>query len=491
MTWLKKSNRTKLILLYKGKDISKEIQEFLLDFSYTDNDNEAEDIQLTLENTEELWYKEWFPEKGDSIDATILMTRDDEEIKIPIGEFEVDSINVKGKPNVTTIKAISTMISGEIKDTKRSRAWEKIKFKAIVSEIAGNHGYGTVFNIEKDKLYDKIDQNNKSDIEFVKKLCEDQGFDIKVNNKKIIIVDENFYDKKEADFNIFNKETDENKSDLHDLLDWEFDESSIGAYTACENQYKDSKTRKVYKTRVESKKETKSKKVLRLNKKVKSEAENEELCKAALKKENAKTKTAKFSFAPDKAIFAKNILNVSGWGVFDGKYLIDSVSHKIDGSGYVVDLDCRKFYKGMSLTVTSSTEGGETTAGAGSDKIEKMISHAESMLEMGYSQPMRMSAKFADCSSLVCRSMSAAGLMPKGAAYSTATLPTSGYLKEIPISDLRRGDVLNYRHNGKGHAMIYIGDGEVIEAQYGKRAKGVIVGKLRTKGYKAYRPTGG
>lgn len=127
------ANRTKLKVIYKGKDITKEIQEYILDFSYTDNDNDAEDLQLTLENKEELWYKEWFPEKGDTINATIIMIRNGATIPVPIGEFEVDSINVKGKPNITTIKAITAFISGEIRDTKRSKAWEKIKFKAIVS----------------------------------------------------------------------------------------------------------------------------------------------------------------------------------------------------------------------------------------------------------------------------------------------------------------------------------------------------------------------
>lgn len=482
-----KADRTKLKVVYKGKDISKEIQEYILDFSYTDNDNDAEDLQLTLENKEELWYKEWFPEKGDTINATIIMIRDGATIPVPIGKFEVDSINVKGKPNITTIKAITAFISGEIRDTKRSKAWEKIKFKAIVSEIAGKHGYSAVFNIQKDKLYDKVDQNNLSDIEFIKKLCKDLGYDVKVNNTKIIITDEEYYESKGPDFNIYNHREDADKSDIFDLLNWEFDESSIGAYTSCENQYKDPKTRTVYKAKAESKKEKKSKKVLRLNKKVKSDAENEQLCKDALKRENAKTKTAKFSFAPDKAVYGKNIINVSGWGVFDGKYLIDSVTHKIDSNGYTVDLDCRKFYKGMSITTSSSTST-ESDSSKGSDKVEAMISHAESMIGMGYSQPMRMSAKYADCSSTVCRSMSAAGLMPEGAAYDTSSLPDCGYLKEVPMSDLQRGDVLNYRRGGKGHAMIYIGDGKVIEAQ---PRKGVVVGKLRTKGYKAYRPTGG
>lgn len=482
-----KANRTKLKVIYKGKDISEEIQEYILDFSYTDNDNDAEDLQLTLENKEELWYKEWFPEKGDTINATIIIIKDGATIPVPIGEFEVDGINVKGKPNITTIKAITAFISGEIRDTKRSKAWEKIKFKAIVSEIAGKHGYSPVFNIQKDKLYDKVDQNNLSDIEFIKKLCKDLGYDVKVNNTKIIITDEEYYESKGPDFNIYNHREDADKSDIFDLLNWEFDESSIGAYTSCENQYKDPKTRKVYKAKAESKKEKESKKILRLNKKVKSDAENEQLCKDALKRENAKTKTAKFSFAPDKAVYGKNIINVSGWGVFDGKYLIDSVTHKIDSNGYTVDLDCRKFYKGMSITTSSSTST-ESDSAKGSDKVEAMISHAESMIGMGYSQPMRMSAKYADCSSTVCRSMSAAGLMPEGAAYDTSSLPNCGYLKEVPMSDLQRGDVLNYRRGGKGHAMIYIGDGKVIEAQ---PRKGVVVGKLRTKGYKAYRPTGG
>ena len=485
---MKKANRTVLKVVYKGEDISKEIQEYILDFSYTDNDNDTEDLQLTLENKEELWYRDWFPEKGDTIEVTILMFRDDEEIKIPIGEFEVDGLNVKGKPNVSTIKAISAFISGEIRDTKRSKAWEKIDFKSIVSEIAGNHGYSAVFNVENNKTYDKVDQNNLSDIEFIRQLCKDLGFDIKVNNNKIVITDEEYFEKKEPDFNIFNDRKDAAKNDIFDLIDWDFDESSIGAYTSCENQYKDPETRTVYKSKAESKKEHKSKKVLRLNKKVKSDAENEQLCKDALKRENAKTKTAKFSFAPDRPIFAKNLINVTGWGKFDGKYLIDSVNHKIDGNGYTVDLDCRKFYKGMSISTSSESKEAGSDGGSSSDKIEKMISHAESMIGMGYSQPMRMSAKYADCSSTVCRSMSAAGLMPEGAAFSTSTLPTCGYLKGVPMSDLKRGDVLNYRNGGKGHAMIYIGDGKVIEAQ---PRKGVVVGKLRTSGYKAYRPTGG
>lgn len=466
-----------------------------MDFSYTDNDNDSEEVQMNLHNVERPWMQEWFPIKGDKIEATILID-DDKELKC--GEFEVDEISCKGKGNTASIKAISADISGEIKDTKRSHAWEKIDFKRLITEIAEQNEMSVIFHIKENKEYDKIDQKNQSDIEFIKKTCEDLGFDVKVESKTIVITDEDYYRDQKAEYVVtyFDGKTPviEDEKEFYNLLDYEFCETSLGAYTACENQYKDPKSGKTYKAKVGNEKEKDSAKILRLNKKVKSQAECERVCKDALKKESAKSKTAKFTFAPNQAVFAKKLIKVKDFGVFEGDYLIDEVAHSLSSSGYTISLTCRKFYEGMEIKVSSQTldsDGNvisdDKSSGAGGDKIDKMIEHANSMLGMRYSQPMRMSANYADCSSTVCRSMSAAGLMPKGAAFSTATLPSCGYLKEVNMNDLQRGDILNYRSGGKGHAMIYIGNGQVIEAQ---PKRGVVVGKLRTSGYRAYRPTG-
>lgn len=481
--------KTKLKLIYEGVDISKDISTYLLDYSYTDNDNDAEEIQVNLHNVERPWMAEWYPKKGDKMSADIEF---DDETVLSCGEFEVDDISCKGKGNTASIKAVSAAISGEIKDTKRSKAWEKIDYKSIVKEIASKNKMSAIFNIKDNKKYDKLDQKNTSDIEFIKKISTDLGYDVKVESKKIIITDEDYYKSQEAEYEIkypdLKNPTFNADGDTVDLLDYEFSETSLGAYTACENQYKDPKTGITYKARAGSEKEKNSGRILRLNKKVKSQAECEKVCKDALKKENAKSKTAKFNFAPTKPIYAKKKIKVTDFGEFSGDYLIDEVSHNVSSSGYTVSLSCRKFYEGMSIKVSSETvdSQGNTMGGAGSDSIEKMIAHAESMIGMRYSQPMRMSANYADCSSTVCRSMSAAGLMPPGAAFSTANLPSSGYLKKINMNDLQRGDVLNYRRGGKGHAMIYIGNGQVIEAQ---PKRGVCIGKLRTQGYTAYRPT--
>lgn len=485
-----KAFRAGLEISYNGKNITHDLKDEVLSFSYTDNDGSSEELQLTLKNKERLWESSWFPKRGDTIDAKILLFGEETK-KLPCGIFEVDSLELKGLPNTATIKALSTAVSGEIKDTKVSRAWEKIKYKKIVEDIAAKHGMTAIFHIKEDKFYDKIDQNNKSDIEFLKEITENQAFSIKLESKKIVITDDKYYEEQEAAYDITyidkKRQIVQSDKEFYYLTDWNFKETSVGAYVACENQYKSTKTGDVIRTRVENPNSEGTKKILRLNKKVKDETESKELCEKALRKEGAKTKTASFSFHTREPIAAKSLINVQGWGKFDGKYLIDSVSHNLSASGYTVELECRKFYVGMSLTET--TENGVETGtaggvGASNSKIEKMISHAESMLGMKYSQPMRMSKNYADCSSTVARSMSAAGLAPPGAAWSTETIPTCGYFQKINMNELRRGDILNYRRNGKGHAMIYIGNGKVIEAQ---PKRGVSYGKLRTAGYTAYR----
>ena len=50
--------KTKLKLIYEGVDISKDISPYLLDYSYTDNDNDAEEIQVNLHNIERPWMAE-------------------------------------------------------------------------------------------------------------------------------------------------------------------------------------------------------------------------------------------------------------------------------------------------------------------------------------------------------------------------------------------------------------------------------------------------
>lgn len=55
--------------------------------------------------------------------------------------------------------------------------------------------------------------------------------------------------------------------------------------------------------------------------------------KAALRKQNKGEWQCKLSTVGNLAMTEGVTFNVDGWGVYDGKYIADSVTHTIDGSG--------------------------------------------------------------------------------------------------------------------------------------------------------------
>ena len=80
---------------------------------------------------------------------------------------------------------------------------------------------------------------------------------------------------------------------------------------------------------------------------------------------------------------------------------------------------------------------------------------AESMLGWNYSQPLRMTDGYRDCSSFVYTAIADAGLAPKVSwAWTTYTMPSyTNIVEQIPMSELRPGDIVL----GDGHVAFYWG----------------------------------
>ena len=105
------------------------------------------------------------------------------------------------------------------------------------------------------------------------------------------------------------------------------------------------------------------------------------------------------------------------------------------------------------------------------ERIEHMINYALSVQGFSYEEY--------DCSGLVSIAADVAGF-DIAPAYSWL-IEGCPYVKEIPMKDLRRGDLLN---KAGSHIMIYIGDGKVVESV---PKNGVRVAPVRKSGYKALR----
>ncbi|NLM06173.1 MAG: C40 family peptidase [Tissierellia bacterium] len=107
----------------------------------------------------------------------------------------------------------------------------------------------------------------------------------------------------------------------------------------------------------------------------------------------------------------------------------------------------------------------------------------EIMIKFGTSLVGKVSYEDVDCSQFVGAIIDYAGINLQVPPW-TWTIGSSPALEEIPMSELKRGDILNRSDRPNQHVMIYIGNGQILESV---PKLGVRIGKLRTEGYTAYR----
>lgn len=130
-----------------------------------------------------------------------------------------------------------------------------------------------------------------------------------------------------------------------------------------------------------------------------------------------------------------------------------------------------------------------TALGDASGDVGTALSYALSKVGYPYSQELRDSGDYYDCSSLAYYAWKAAGVdISFGGSYSAAAqaqgLEQAG--KSVPLEELQPGDLIyfSYVHNGRykniSHVAIYAGNGMIIEAA--NESTGVVYRKLHSRG---------
>ncbi len=130
-----------------------------------------------------------------------------------------------------------------------------------------------------------------------------------------------------------------------------------------------------------------------------------------------------------------------------------------------------------------------TALGDASGDVGAALSYALSKVGYPYSQELRDSGDYYDCSSLVYYAWKAAGVdISFGGSYSAAAqaqgLEQAG--KSVPLEELQPGDLIyfSYVYNGRykniSHVAIYAGNGMIIEAA--NESTGVVYRNLHSRG---------
>lgn len=138
------ARRVELSVIYKGTAFTKDILKFLKSFSYKDcASGESDQLELQFADKDSLWLNDWYPQKGDNIEANIKIINwngDEKEESFSCGIFTVDDIQFSGRPITFTLKALSKPIADCFSATEKTKTWKKASIKAIAEEMTKNAG---------------------------------------------------------------------------------------------------------------------------------------------------------------------------------------------------------------------------------------------------------------------------------------------------------------------------------------------------------------
>lgn len=334
------ARRTPVSVAFAGTDITKDIKPYLLSLQYTDDmDDFTDDIQFTLQDRDGIWLESWLREAVSAaaggklkMSAVIAPENWGDMGALPTGDFELDSVEASGPPSTVTIKGTSLAFSASARQTKKSKAWENYKLSGIAAEIAGNAGMGFMFESDDDPKYDRVEQSNQSDIDFLKKLCGNAGIHIKATDGKLVLFGAEKYEAKAPVRTI-------QRGAKGGYIKYKLSSGSADTkYSSCRVSYMDPARGKLIEGKAEDG-SISTEQCLEIVAKVKSAGEAQALAAKKLCLHNRFSRVCSFTFPGDTGLAAAVTVQLSGFGGWDGKYLITKAVHAVGASGYTTKIE--------------------------------------------------------------------------------------------------------------------------------------------------------
>jgi len=319
----KAAKRTKLLVEYNNTDITKELEKFLMDWSYTDNlSGEIDNINIKLEDRDDLWLADWFPSKGSTIAPTLLrgFWFGNYDYSTDLGVFELDDI--KGEKSVINLNALATSENSSLRGEEKCAAWEKIYLKTVISEIASKNGMSLVWESSENPKKDRYEQDNETDLAFIHKLCKDAGLCLKLSSNKIVVLDEADYEAQPAkgDINRIPGFTDPIQ-----IKKYSFSSTLTDTYKACRVTHHDSTKKKNIEATFTAPNAPKVGRTLVIKQEVDSKEEALKLAKKKLHEKNKEATKITLEVFTTTHIYAGDTFNLVGFGTLNGKYIVTQI----------------------------------------------------------------------------------------------------------------------------------------------------------------------
>lgn len=334
--------KPKFEIAIAGKNVTQDISRFLSSVEYTDKLEESSgEVQIVLDDISGLWHSDWYPSQGDTL--TLKMGYDGN--MLDCGLFEIDEIELSGKPDVFTIKAIAASITQDLR-TRNSKRYENQTLKKIAQSIADKHGLklvGDTSQLAGIQVGSKA-QNNESDLSFLAKLSKKFGIIFSVRGNQLVFLNPEDLEKQDAILSL--KE--------NQLSRYSFKDKTSDTFETAEVSRRDSKSNSVKKWQQKSSGDPTKKDTLVIGGRIENESQAEAASKGGLRDKNKDKLSGSFSTDGNPLLVAGVNVDMQEFGAFSGKWTVKEARHSISDNGYTTDISIVKGMRPKTVQKTSS-----------------------------------------------------------------------------------------------------------------------------------------
>lgn len=322
-----------------GKNITAEISPYVKSFSYSDAlSGESNVAEITLHDANHIWREAWFPRRGDTAAVSIIRKNwnSEETERLKLGQWEIDEFEYNSSSsggNEARVKLNSIPNSSGLRSINESRSWEQVKLSKIAADIAADAGMVLFYDATDDPEIARAEQSEKSNLAFLEKLCKDNYLILTVADNRLIICDEKKLEDQTPVIKI--------SYGTDAIISFRARATISKIYRSCEVNYKHGKKSEEISAKFDDPSKEKGLTV-KVNKKVSTQAEAEKLARNELRAKNKEELKISLSLVGRFCYLSGNVIEIDGYGEFDGNYIIEKASHKIGNSGYTVDVEARK-----------------------------------------------------------------------------------------------------------------------------------------------------
>lgn len=307
--------RPYLKVTYNGADISKDISDSLVAFTYTDNLEEADTIDLQMEDFGLLWQNEWYPEKGAIIKCEFGIRGG---VVVPAGEFEFDEIELLGPPDQVNVRGIAAGFSKGQKRTQKSHTHEGKTLSQIVHTVASSAGLKVVGSIGNIRINRKV-QHKEKDFTFLRKLAHEYGYVFNIKGDQLIFMQRKVLEDAEPLFTI----------DKTDLINFSIRDKSTNTYKGAIIKYQNPLNFDTVEHLEEYQSAINSDDILVLTGTAENKAQAIEMTKSALQRANKLQQFGNITIPGHSAAIAGNVFQLTGIGNLSGNYIIKQSNHLV------------------------------------------------------------------------------------------------------------------------------------------------------------------